>query len=521
MSSRDNGTRRPSTNKSVVNKSTVKKVSVGNKVKKPSIPINLRHIQTKGDDIIYYVLDTNVILDDWSAIFKFEEHNVVIVSQVWEELDKHKKGRSDEAVNSRRAIKAIDGLILGKTPNEIKAGVILTPPENLTNGKPHTGRLLMDLSKPTLPTEIDIELSLDRPDDRIIMICLKLKSQDKRVVLISNDGNCRVKATVAGIESEEFLNEASTNVIGEEDVHTGFHIITSDIWHKIDNGLVAEHVGNVVRYHMKHKSFSKVQPNEFLIFPDNLKLIVRQKPEATRVVAETFTNFYHDKISNIAPRNIEQELALQLLTDERVRAVSLAGMAGSGKTFLAIAAALHLCYDQNLYDRIILTRPTIGSEEDIGFLPGTEEEKMAPWMGAMYDNLEVLLSRKALSENESAANNNKHKDFDATIALMSRRIKICSLNFMKGRTFNRTLVIVDEIQDVPRKTLKTIATRMAEDSKLIVLGNVGQIDNSFLSEYTCGMSIFIQTFADADVVGHITLQRGERGRFATLAEERL
>lgn len=521
MSSRDNGTRKPNTNKSVVNKSTVKKVNVGNKVKKPSIPINLRHIQTKGDEIIYYVPDTNVILDDWSAIFKFEEHNVVIVSQVWKELDKHKKGRSDEAMNSRRAIKAIDNLILGKTIDELTAGVILTPPENLTNGKLHMGRLFLVFSKPTLPTDVDIELSLDDPDDRIIMICLKLKSEGKHVVLISNDGNCRVRATKAGIEAEQFLNEASTNIIGEEDIHTGFHYMPDDFWHKQTNDLRPVPSGSTFVYTLTHKLFKKVNCNEFIIFNDGMKLQVTKKIDDKTVEAETFTNFHHHKISNIAPRNIEQELALQLLTDERVRAVSLAGMAGSGKTFLAIAAALHLCYDLRLYDRIILTRPTVGSEEDIGFLPGSEEEKMTPWMGALTDNLEILLSQKNIHGNEPGTTNDRYQELSASIALMSRRIKICSLNFMKGRTFNRTLIIVDEGQDIPRKTLKTICTRTAEDSKLIILGNVGQIDNSFLSEYTCGMSIFIQTFTDDDVVGHITLQKGERGRFATLAEEKL
>jgi PhoH-like ATPase len=530
MADHHSGTRKPASNKQVSTKVTTKSGTIIPKgghskkkvipVAKQSIPIDLRRLQKEKEGAITYVPDTNVIMTSWDCLFKFEEHDVCIVSQVWKELDAHKKGHSSEAWNSRKAIHAIDTLVAGKTPDEIRDGIPLIPPKELMNGKPHNGKLFLDFSKSVVPTEIDIELSLNEPDDRIIMICLALKSQGKRVVLISNDGNCRVKAGVAGIEAEEYLNEVATDIIGEEDLYTGFHYMPHDFWAKQGKDLKPVPDGKIFRYELSHPLFKAVNCNEFLIFPDGLKLMVVNKIDAQHVIAETFTNFHHQKVSGITPLNLEQELALQLLTDERVRGVSLAGLAGSGKNFLAIGAALRLTYDLGLYERIIITRATIGSDEDIGFLPGTEEEKMDPWMGSLHDNLEILIGSDRNDEKNVSTGNDSPKN-ELTLTFLNSRIRVKSLNFMKGRTFNKTILIIDETQDLTTKKLKMIATRVGHDSKIIFLGNVAQIDDNYLTEHTCGMSVFIRAFADSTLTGHITLQQGVRSSFATEAEERL
>lgn len=482
--------------------------------KQKSIPSSLRNLHKPKAGTISYVIDTNVFIDAWDALFKFEEHDVVLVSQVWKELDKMKKGRSDEAFNARKTIRTIDSLVARKTAEELKNGIPLIPPTELLNGKPHTGKLILDFTKPVIPVGLDIDLSLDEPDERIIMICLSLKAQDKRVVLVSNDGNCRVKAAIVGIEAEEYLNETTVGIIGEEDIITGFHYMPSDFWEKNKSDSKPTAVDKFFKYKLKHPILKRVNCNEFLIFDDGLKLQVTKKVSKTEVEAETFTNFYHHKVFGVTPRNIQQELALQLLTDERIRGVSIAGLAGSGKTLLVLAAALHLTYDQKIYDRIIFTRATIGASEGIGFLPGDEQEKMDPWMGALHDNLELLTAKKGVGCIDEI-------ERSMTTTFLLKKIQVRSLNFMKGRTFNNTLIIVDEAQDNPPELMKTISTRVGEGSKIVFLGNVAQIDNSYLNERTCGISVFIRAFADSALSGHVTLQRGERTPFATEAEARL
>jgi len=516
MGERKSGKRNPSpAHKQIPNKPTRKSLNGQENQKPHSIPSNLRNLQKPKTGIINYVVDTNVFKDDSNALFKFEEHDVILVSQVWKELDKTKKGHSDEAFNSRKTIRTIDSLVAGKTAVELKNGIPLIPPKELLNGKPHTGRLILDFTKPTIPSGLDIDLSLDEPDERIIMICLSLKAQGKRVVLVSNDGNCRVKAAIAGIEAEEYLNDTTVGIVGEEDVITGFHHMPSDFWEKNKSDIEPKAIDKFFQYRLKHPCLKKVFCNEFLIFKDGLKLQVVNKISSTEVIAETFTNFQHHKVFGVTPRNLQQELALQLLIDERIRGLSIAGLAGSSKTLLVLAAALHLTFDLKLYNRIIFTRPTIPASEDIGFLPGTEQEKMDPWMGAMHDNLELLTTKKI--NGEEADDNEK---LMAT-SLLLRRIQVRSLNFMKGRTFNNTLIIVDEAQDNSPELMKKIATRVGEGSKIVFLGNVAQIDNNYLNEHTCGISVFIRAFADSELSGHITLQRGERTPFATEAEARL
>jgi len=479
---------------------------------KQSIPQNLRRITRDTKSIITYVLDTNVIMSAWDSLFKFEEHEVCLVGQVWQELDNNKKGHSAEAWNVRQAIRAVDRLLVGKTPAEIKNGILLTPPAELINGKPHTGKLFFDFSRPTLTDTTDTCLDISNPDDRIILVCLALKKQGKRVVLVSNDGSCRIKASVVGIDAEEYLSDTTTGIQGEEDLSPGFHIMPNDFWDGCTDIDVKEN--GVTTYTLIHKALEKVTCNEFLVIADlGEPLRVLSKPNSCTVIAKTFSHFDQIRDMGFKARNQEQEFAMQLLLDASLPAVSLAGQAGSGKTYVALAAALHLVYTMNLYKRIIFTRSTLGSDEDIGFLPGDEREKMTPWMGALWDNLEAL--SKAKTDGYT-----KKKGADPKLA-PEDLVQVKSLNFMKGRSITNTLIIVDETQDLTTKKLKMISTRVGPGSKIIFLGNVAQIDDPYLTEHTCGLSVLIRSLRDSHLIGHVTLQSGERSAFATLAEERL
>ncbi|MFT7507531.1 MAG: PhoH-like ATPase [Acidimicrobiales bacterium] len=474
---------------------------------KQSIPKVLRRIKKDTKGVITYVLDTNVIMTAWDSLFKFEEHEVCIVGQVWAELDNHKKGHSSDAWNVRKAIRCVDQLMIGKTTQEIAQGILLTPPSEMLNGKPHTGKLFFDFSKPTLPEIISISLDVDHPDDRIILICLKLQAEGKRVVLVSNDGSCRVKAMVVGITAEEYLSDAVSTIQGEEDHHPGFHVMPEDF---METAIVeCKSVDNTrTQYTLKHAALKDVAPNEFLVIPDAVGLRVVSRDDSGNVIAQSFNFLKEISEMGIKPKNDEQGFALQLLLDSNISGVSLAGMAGSGKTYLTLAAGIHMMDKMNLYDRIIYTRSLQGSDERVGYLTGDLNAKISPWMGALWDNIASLRGKGT----EQSEEDDKK---------MMKGIQITSLNFIKGRNLKYTLFIVDETQDLTPKVLKLASTRIGEGSKIVFLGNVGQIDNPHLTEHTCGLSVFIRKMQDADLCGHITLQNGERSAFATLAEERL
>jgi PhoH-like ATPase len=313
---------------------------------------------------------------------------------------------------------------------------------------------------------------------------------------------------MCGLDSEEYLHEAIKSLPAEENVTTGFHRMGEDFWEKIGDNFSSGQHGQVDWFEFNHAMFKYVYVNQFLLFPDGKKFRVTEKPSPHKVVAVSFSHHNYKKVAE--PRNPEQEMALELLMDTSVPTVSLAGMAGCGKTYLALAAVIALM-ERGDYQRVIVTRSTTNSDEEIGFLPGTECEKMAPWLGGISDNL------KSLMRNNSA----KEEEMSPSVEHLTNKLNldIKALNFAKGSSYEKTLIIVDEAQDLDRRKLKMIITRVGEGSKIIFLGNVAQIDNRFVTENTCGLSILIRELAFTDLTGHITLQKGERSAIATLAEE--
>lgn len=457
-----------------------------------------------------FVLDTNVLMHDPTAIFRFKEHDIYLPMVVLEELDAGKKGLSESARNVRQVSRFLDELMLDVESSEIEAGIALSK-RPTANGTRPSGRLFFQTT-PIAPEAIQ-GLSSEKPDNTILAVTLNLQERyPYQVTLVSKDINLRIKAAVLGLQAEDYYND---KVLDDTDLlYHGFDELAPDFW---------SHQGaNVESWHDQGRTFyrlPKVTPLDLSPSPnqglfenreDGVELLVRRIDSAGLVVelAQDYRRPRH-AIWGVTARNREQNFALNLLSDPDIDLVTLLGPAGTGKTLLALAAGLAQVLDDKSYREIVMTRVTVPLGEDIGFLPGTEEEKMTPWMGALMDNLEVLTQP---DEGGSWGR-------DATRDLISSRIKIRSLNFMRGRTFLNRYIIIDEAQNLTAKQIKTLITRAGPGTKMVILGNIAQIDTPYLTETTSGLTYVVDRFKDWKHSGHITLQRVERSRLADHASD--
>jgi len=330
------------------------------------------------------------------------------------------------------------------------------------------------------------------------------------VTLISKDINLRIKAAAIGILVEDYNNDQVLEDVNL--LYSGVLKLDDTFWDLHDKEVDSWTEEGHTYHKISGAEVKKWQPNQVIAIGEDsgFEAIVRENTE-DGVIVEQVRQFYSEKQSvwGIAARNKEQNYALNLLMDPEVDFVSLVGQAGTGKTLLALAAGLTQVMDEKIYQEIIMTRATISVGEDIGFLPGTEEEKMAPWMGALMDNLEVLTHSEEAGEWGKQATND----------LLASRIKIRSLNFMRGRTFLNRYIILDEAQNLTSKQMKTLITRAGPGSKIICLGNIAQIDTPYLTETTSGLTFVVDRFRRWEHSGHITLRRGERSRLADFAAD--
>ena len=455
-----------------------------------------------------FVLDTNVLMHDPTALFKFHEHSVYLPMVVLEELDAGKKGTSevarnvrqttrllDELLRKHQAVALSDGISLASYPNQAAAGHLFFQTQ-----------LLPDLLPATLPG--------NKPDNSILNVALALaKTQpDTQITLVSKDINLRIKAHVVGIHAEDYYNDKVLDDVNL--LYSGVQQLGEDFWEKHSDNLEAWQSQGRNYYRLHGADLQDWHPNQCLYSEGSqgFEAIVKST-EANSAVIEIARDYRHPHhgVWGITARNLEQNFALNLLTDPDVDFVSLLGVAGTGKTLMALAAGLAQSLDEQRYREIIVTRVTVPVGEDIGFLPGTEEEKMTPWMGALMDNLEVLNPSNIGGEWGRAA----------TADLLHTRIKIRSLNFMRGRTFLKRYIILDEAQNLTSKQMKTLITRAGPGTKIVCLGNIGQIDTPYLSETTSGLTYVVDRFKPWAYSGHITLRRGERSRLADYATEAL
>ncbi len=454
----------------------------------------------------FFVLDTNVLMHDPSSIFRFHEHDIFIPMIVLEELDNNKRGTSEASRNARLASRFIEELMSDGAKREIEKGLKLPVPES---GDATTGRLFLQTR--TLTTELPQNLPGNKADNEILSTALALQKEDTQrvVTIVSKDINLRIKAVALGIPAEDYRVDQVLDDLSL--LYSGQSRLESDFWDKNSKALSSWKEGNRTFYKITGPEVAQWYPNQ-LIHDDQeagFEAIVRTVEEECATI-ELCNNYRtdHHNVWGINARNREQNFALNLLLDPEVDFVSLLGNAGTGKTLLTLAAGLAQVLDERRYHEIIMTRVTIPMGEDIGFLPGTEEEKMAPWMGALMDNLEVLSSAESGTWGRAATND-----------LLSNRIKIRSLNFMRGRTFLNRYLIIDEAQNLTSKQMKSLITRAGPGTKVVCLGNTAQIDTPYLTETTAGITYVVDRFANWAHSGHITLVSGERSRLADYASD--
>ena len=455
-----------------------------------------------------FVLDTNVLLHDPSSLFRFEEHDIYLPMMTLEELDHQKKGMSEVARNARQVSRSLDALV--DDTEALDQGV----PLSKLGHKEANGRLFFQTT--AIASMLPSDMPMGKADNQILGVVRSLHEQfsSREVVLVSKDINMRLKARALGLAAEDYFND---HVLEDTDLlYSGILPLPDDFWNKHGKDVESWQQGGVTFYRVNGPLCSQFMANQFVYFEGPLPLHaqVREVSGKTAVLA-TLRDYTHAKnnVWGITARNREQNFALNLLMDPDCDFVSLLGQAGTGKTLLTLAAGLTQVLETKRYNEIIMTRVTVPVGEDIGFLPGTEEEKMLPWMGALEDNLDVL------NLNDGTGGGNNDWGRAATMDLIRSRIKVKSLNFMRGRTFLNKYLIIDEAQNLTPKQMKTLITRAGPGTKVVCLGNIAQIDTPYLTEGSSGLTFVVDRFKGWPHAGHITLQRGERSRLADYAGE--
>ena len=452
-----------------------------------------------------FVLDTNVLMHDPTALFRFQEHDVFVPMITLEELDDHKRGMSEVSRHARQVSRSLDELVSGN--DAIDQGI----PLDQLGHQDATGRLFLQTR--VLDAPLPEALPPGKADNRILSVTAALgKSRpDRQVVLVSKDINMRIKAHSLGLAAEDYFNDQVTDDL--DLLYSGSTALPEDFWETHGKDMQSWQEGGHSFYRIRGPLVPGLLVNQFVYLesggnPLFAQVRQRQGNEAVLRVVRDFTQARH-AIWGITARNREQNFALNLLLDPEIDFVTLLGQAGTGKTLLALTAGLTQTLDEKRYTEIIMTRATVPVGDDIGYLPGTEEEKMQPWMGALEDNLEVLNRGNAGGDWGRAA----------ATDLIRSRIKVKSMSFMRGRTFNNKYLIIDEAQNLTPKQMKTLATRAGPGTKVVCLGNIAQIDTPYLTEASSGLTYVVERFKGWAHGGHLTLQRGERSRLADFAAD--
>jgi PhoH-like ATPase len=463
-----------------------------------------------GRDKRLYIIDTNVLMHDPTAIFRFEEHDVFLPMMVLEELDAAKKGLSEVARNVRQVSRFIGEMMQRQHTSRLDEGLELREPDGLELSV-GTGRLYFQTAMPDKHSSLLRDGSF--ADNEILSTALALQDEhpEKPIVLVSKDINLRIKAAILGVQAEDYYNDRALDDLSL--LYCGLRQHGEDFWEhnpQVDSW----NEGGQTHYRLSKGDENNWYANQCVAIGNGngIEALVKRVEEDS-VMLRLVDDYYDGRknVWGIHARNREQNFALNLLMDPDIDFVTLMGTAGTGKTLLALAAGLAQTMDEKRYNEIIVTRATVSIGEDIGYLPGTEEEKMTPWMGALTDNLEVLTQPQEGGEWGRAATND----------LLANRVKVRALNFMRGRTFLNRFVIIDEAQNITPKQMKALLTRAGPGTKMVCMGNVEQIDTPYLTETTSGLTFAVDRFKDWSHAGHITLRRGERSRLAHFASDAL
>ncbi|MBA4178229.1 MAG: ribonuclease [Leptothrix sp. (in: Bacteria)] len=459
-----------------------------------------------------FVLDTNVLMHDPMSLFRFEEHDVFLPMITLEELDGHKRGMSEVARSVRQVSRELDALasLAGKDSKlDAHAGIPLAG----TGHREAGGKLYFQTT--FLDFKLPPGLPQGKADNQILGVVQSLREQqpDRDVVLVSKDINMRVKARALGLPAEDYFNDKTLE--DGDLLYTGVLPLPADFWDRHGKTMESWQQGGITYYRISGPLVPALMINQFVYLevPGAAALYARvTEITGKTAVLKTVRDYGHGKnaVWGVTARNREQNFALNLLMDPECDFITLTGTAGTGKTLMTLAAGLSQVLDDRRYSEIIVTRVTVPVGDDIGFLPGNEEEKMGPWMGALDDNLEVLARTDATAGEWGRA---------ATNDLVRSKIKIKSLNFMRGRTFLNKFVLIDEAQNLTPKQMKTLITRAGPGTKIVCLGNLAQIDTPYLTEGSSGLTYAVDRFKGWPHGGHVTLARGERSRLADYASE--
>ena len=465
-----------------------------------------RAVQSQSSTTKLFVLDTNVLMHDPTSLFRFEEHDIYVPMATLEELDDHKKGMSEVSRNARQASRYLDELI-SHVSADITAGIAL----NANGDRNASGRLFLQTE--AVNGDLPARLAGSKADNQIIAVVRDLQEAQTRrqVILVSKDINMRIKARALGFAAEDYFND---KVLEDTDLlYTGARTLPADFWETHGKGMESRQQNGQTWYKVRGPLCDSLLVNELLYIegdqPFQARVLDADHASATLQTLKDYNNT-RNNVWGINARNREQNFALNLLMNPDIDFITLLGQAGTGKTLLTLAAGLTQTLESKLYTEIIMTRVTVPVGEDIGFLPGTEEEKMNPWMGALEDNLDVL------NKTDDAAGEWGRA---ATRDLIRSRIKVKSLNFMRGRTFLNKFLVIDEAQNLTPKQMKTLITRAGPGTKVVCLGNISQIDTPYLTEGSSGLTFVVDRMKGWAHGGHITLTRGERSRLADHAGE--
>jgi PhoH-like ATPase len=482
-------------------------------VRRPAVEPQVRKPRGEGPARLF-VLDTNVLMHDPMSLFRFEEHDIYLPMITLEELDGHKRGMTEVARNARQASRELDALAAAAGPaHEAKGGMAEGLSLGSTGHPEAAGKLYFqtNLLNVTLPAG----LPQGKADNQILGVVQALReAQPQRdVVLVSKDINMRIKARALGLPAEDYFNDKTLE--DGDLLYTGVLQLPPDFWERHGKTMESWNQGGLTYYRISGPLVPALMVNQFVYFeaPGAAPLYAKvTEITGKTAVLRTLREYTHNKnaVWGVTARNREQNFAMNLLMDPECDFITLTGSAGTGKTLLTLAAGLAQVMDDRRYTEIIVTRVTVPLGEDIGFLPGTEEEKMGPWMGALDDNLEVLSRSDGGGGEWGRA---------ATNDLVRSKIKIKSLNFMRGRTFLNKYVLIDEAQNLTPKQMKTLITRAGPGTKIVCLGNLAQIDTPYLTEGSSGLTYAVDRFKGWPHAGHIMLARGERSRLADFASE--
>jgi len=462
----------------------------------------------------HFVLDTNVLLHNPDALFVFKENNVVVPFAVIEELDQFKKGNDDLARNARACIRHLDRLRrMGRIVEGVRWG---------RNGEQdQTGLIRIDVDDHPRPHAI----SADTPDNRILAVAVALREAGCAVVFISKDINARIKADALGVAAEDF----EAQKVDPDRLYTG-HIELTAPGALIDE-LYTERMLELDRLFAEvspaQEEASPVEEAPPLALDANQFALLRDAADPSHTgLARRLADTSHvipvlsqrKPTFGVMARNIHQTMALDLLLDDDVKLVTLTGGAGTGKTLLALAAGMHKVFKEEVYDRLLVARPVVPMGRDIGYLPGEKEEKLSAWMQPIFDNLELLLQTRGSTMQQAESRSPEQR---LERLLEQGQVVLEALTYIRGRTIPNQFMIVDEAQNLTPHEVKTIVSRVGEGTKLVLTGDIMQIDNPYLDASSNGLSYCVERMRGLGPVGHITLEKSERSELASLAAERL